>query len=302
MSASVEKIPYAGWPNCYRLTNGRLELVITSDVGPRVIRCGFIGGPNEFAEFEEDLGKTGGDVWRIYGGHRLWHSPESRARTYFPDNQPVQAEPIADGLRVIQPLETNCGIRKIITLRMDRREPRVTVEHELRNEGVWPVEMAVWCLSVMAPGGTAVIPQPRESDAEGLLPNRVLVLWPYTMMNDPRYTWGNKLIRLRQDARRGPTKIGLSVAAGWGAYCHRGHLFLKQFAFAKGAPYPDGGASVELYTNERMLELETLSPLCSVKPGETIKHTEVWTLVDGFDLPEDEDAALKAIEGHLAAV
>ena len=29
-----------------------------------------------FKEYDEQMGKTGGDEWRIYGGHRLWIAPE----------------------------------------------------------------------------------------------------------------------------------------------------------------------------------------------------------------------------------
>ena len=33
----VEKTEYEGWPNCYRVSNGEVELIVTGDVGPRVI-------------------------------------------------------------------------------------------------------------------------------------------------------------------------------------------------------------------------------------------------------------------------
>ncbi|MGE5550411.1 MAG: hypothetical protein ACM3ZC_07755 [Bacteroidota bacterium] len=300
MPVTVEKVAYAGWPNCYRVTNGKIEFIMTSDVGPRVIRFGFVGGPNEFAEFPEDLGRTGGETWRIYGGHRLWHSPESRARTYFPDNGPVSVDTLPDGLEVSQPMETKTGIVKCMRLTMDPEAPRVTAQHQLKNGGVWPVEMAAWCLSVMAPGGVGLAPQPREGDEEGLLPNRTLILWPYTEMCDPRYVWGSGLVRLSQDSGRGPTKFGLSVTDGWAAYVNRGHLFLKEFAWDEDLPYPDGGASVEIYTNERMLELETLSPLVLLEPGEALTHTEVWSLFDGFALPEGDDEAIARIKARMA--
>lgn len=54
-------INYAGWQNCYRLSDGHMEVVATADVGPRVIRCGLVGGPNLFVEEPKDLGRTGGD-------------------------------------------------------------------------------------------------------------------------------------------------------------------------------------------------------------------------------------------------
>ena len=99
----MEKIVYTGWPNCYRLANGLVELVVTTDVGPRVIRFGFVGGANVFKEYDAMLGLTGGDEWRIYGGHRLWHAPEGKPRTYCPDNGPVQIEEHPGFVRLIQP-------------------------------------------------------------------------------------------------------------------------------------------------------------------------------------------------------
>ncbi len=43
---------YRGWSNCHRVTNGRVELIATGDVGPRIIRFGFTGGANLFGEIE----------------------------------------------------------------------------------------------------------------------------------------------------------------------------------------------------------------------------------------------------------
>ena len=86
----IETIPYAGWDNCYRLANGLVELVVTGEVGPRIIRFGFLDQENEFKEFEGEVGLTGGEAWRSYGGHRLWHAPEAMPRSYVPDNSPVE--------------------------------------------------------------------------------------------------------------------------------------------------------------------------------------------------------------------
>ena len=85
----MEKVEYKGWSNCVRLSNDLVDLIATTDVGPRIIRFGFVGGENEFKEYEDMMGQTGGDEWRTYGGHRLWHAPEVQPRTYFPDNAPI---------------------------------------------------------------------------------------------------------------------------------------------------------------------------------------------------------------------
>ena len=61
----------------YKLSNGVVELVVTADVGPRILFYGFRNGENQFHEVKEDAGKNGGSEFRLYGGHRLWVSPGS---------------------------------------------------------------------------------------------------------------------------------------------------------------------------------------------------------------------------------
>jgi hypothetical protein len=289
---TVEKISYGGWPNCYRLSNGQVELIATTDVGPRVIRFGFIGEDNEFKEYGDQLGKVGGDQWRIYGGHRLWHAPEAKPRTYWPDNVPVNATVRDDGIELVQVTEGSTGIQKVIEITLDDGSNRVAVVHRLRNNGIWPVELAAWTLTVMETGGTVIIPQPAyKSHEEALLPVRSMALWGYTNMKDARYTWGSKYILLRQDSKaKEPTKIGVGVTEGWAAY-HRGtHLFLKRFVYDEGGRYPDFGSSVETFTNSEMIELETLGPLTALQSGEEVEHTEEWYLFKGVGPITDEDS------------
>ena len=284
----MEKTAYGGWPNCYRLTNGTLELIVTTDVGPRIIRLGFVGKPNMFKEYPDMIGKTGGDEWRIYGGHRLWHSPEVMPRTYAPDNSPVQATPAGNTLKIVQPTEGTTGIQKELEIALAEQGARARILHRLRNNGPWPLELAAWCLSVMDAGGMAVVPHPVKATLDKLLPNWCLTLWPYTDMNDPRVDWGTRYIRLRQVPGTQPFKIGLSNNEGWGAYLNRGQMFLKRFDYVEGATYPDFGASMEVYTNADMLELETVGPLRVLQPGAEIEHVELWSLFDNVSLPQSE--------------
>ena len=50
------------------ISNGDVELVITSDIGPRIMRYAFPGGQNVFKEFAEGLGKSGEEKWQLRGG------------------------------------------------------------------------------------------------------------------------------------------------------------------------------------------------------------------------------------------
>jgi len=286
----VEKINYKGWPDCYHLSNGLVDLVVTTDVGPRIIRFGFVGQGNEFKEYEQMLGKTGGGEWRIYGGHRLWHAPEASPRTYFPDNSPVQLEQHPDFVRLIQPTETTTGIQKEMDIRLAANEAHVEVSHRLRNANCWTVELAPWALSVMAPGGKAIIPlPPRAAHAEALLPVNTVALWAYTDMSDPRWTWGGKYVLLRQDPQATKAqKAGAMVADGWIAYARNGHLFVVKFDYVPGALYPDFGCSVETWTDADMLEVETLGPLVRLQPGATVEHIEHWFLFSDVPVPDND--------------
>lgn len=296
----MERINYEGWQDCLRLTNGSMELVITTAIGPRIIHCGFVGKQNLFGVMEDTKGLTGGDEWHLYGGHRLWHSPEIKPRTYSPDNSPIEAEEDGEWLHLIQPVEPGTGIGKEMQIRLDPSENRVDLVHTLTNHGCWDVEFAAWALTVMAKNGEMICPQP-QGDMDALLPNRWLVLWPYTNMADPRLTWGEQYIRMRQctDMTR-KCKFGLSNEDGWLAYLVGGDLFVKRFDYEPEADYPDGGCSVELFTNNVIMEVETLGPIAEIEPGGSITHIERWYLFDNVAVDETEKSIEKEVFARVS--
>lgn len=288
---TFEKVPYKGWSNCYRLANDQVELVVTADVGPRVIRFGFVDGPNMFANFEEMLGKSGESEWCNRGGHRLWAAPEINPRTYFPDNDPVTVEAHDGFVRFIPPVEDVNGIAKEIDIALDPTKAFATVTHRIRNTGVWPIELSVWALSVMDQGGVCILPLPPRGSHEGnLLPVNTLTFWAYTNMADPRWTWGQKYVLLRQDPNATtPQKVGAMITERWGAYAVHDGLFVKTFpAYDPDLAYADMGCNVETFTNNAMLELETLAPLAMLNPGEAAEHVETWSLFPNVPQPAND--------------
>lgn len=301
-AVTVEKIPYAGWPNCYRLSNGEVELIVTSDVGPRIIRYGFEGGQNFFVELEEDLGKTGGDNWRLYGGSRLWVGPEDPVYSYGADNDPVQVEISGNRLTAQAPVE-HTGVQKAIAVELSDEGSAVRVVYTLANRTIWPLRIATWVLTMMAPGGAGITTlPPRGTHPEVLAPTNPLVVFAFTNMADPRWTWLEKYIVLRQDPQNAdPEKIGLFNPETRGAYLLNGELFVKKFAASPDEEYPDMGASYETFTNERFLEIETLGPLRTLQPGESLDHVEEWSLhrpvaVDSWDDAELDRALAPYLE------
>lgn len=289
--SKIEKISYQGWSNCYRLSNREVDVIVTADIGPRIMRYGFVGDANILGELAETVGKTGGDEWRLYGGHRFWHAPEDFRRTYSPDNEAVEVYRIDGGLRLVQSVEKTTGIQKEIDLFLSPSNSRLKVVHRIRNTGVWPLELAAWGVTVMTKSGTVILPlPPRLSHDQCLQPTTTIALWSYTNMADPRWTWGNRYILLRQNPEAlSPQKIGLRSEEGWVAYAHTAGLFLKRFAFEPGRPYPDLGCSVEVFADAGTLEVQTLGPLQRLEPKATVEHVEQWYLLRAMQIPQNDD-------------
>jgi len=283
-------INYGGWPNCCRLFNGQVELIVTTDVGPRIIHFGFAGQPNEFHEVAADLSKTGGDTYRLYGGHRLVHSPEDMVRTYCPDNAPVRFEEHDGFVRLTQPAEATTGIAKEMDIRLAPDTAMARVTHRLRNANLWAVQLAPWAISMMAPGGTCIIPlPPRVAHAESRLNLSTVTLWDFTDMADPRWAWGRRYVMLRQDpGLEAAQKVGVMAPDAWIAYARAGHLFVSTFEFVPSASYSDLGSCIETYADGSFLEVETLGPSVTLQPGASVEHTEHWHLFEGVPTPGTE--------------
>lgn len=296
----MENLEYGGWPNCVRLSNGTMELVMTTDVGPRVIRCGFIGGENLFREYEDQTGKTGGEDWRIYGGHRLWHAPEVRPRTYAPDNEAVTLDWDGTTLTLTQPREVWTAVQKEMRVSLAEWGNRVKVTHRITNHNLWEIELSAWAISVMRGGGFAILPRtPYGKHGENLVAAQNISLWRYTNLADPRFTWGEKYILVRTDPEStNPQKVGILNTEGWAAYATGGEVFLKKIEHQADAVYPDLNASSQVYTQGEMIELETLSPLTRIDRGETLEWVEHWSLLRG-EVTQDESAIEAFFAPHI---
>jgi hypothetical protein len=294
----VEKIAYGGWPNCHRVSNGEVELIVTADVGPRVIRYGFVGGQNLFKEFADQMGKSGETTWQIRGGHRLWIGPEDAKYTYGLDNGPVTVTASENGMiTATQPTEPETGLQKEMVIHMAPTGSRVGVEHRITNRNLLPVEFAPWAPTVMAPGGIGITGYPpRGTHPEMLAPTNPLVMWAYTDLSDPRWIFMKKYLALRQDPKAtSPQKIGLFNPRTFGAYLLRNELFLKQYAAEPDRVYPEFFCSFQTFTNADFLELETFGPFAKLLPGQTVSLIENWSLHKDVHIQHWTDAEVDRV-------
>ncbi len=303
-AVKIEKTNYKGWPNSYRISNGEVEAVVTSDIGPRVIRYGFPGGQNLFKEFAEGLGKSGEATWQLRGGHRIWIAPEDAVRTYAPDNGPVHISIKGDVLEATEPTEPLTGLEKQITVKMAPGGTGVEVLHRIRNTTQKTIELAPWALTMMAQGGTGIhgFP-PRGTHPQVLAPSNPLVMFAFTDLADKRWQFTKKYLILRQDPNNHgqPQKLGSFNAHTWAAYLLGSDLFIKHYEADAKRTYPDFNASFETFTNADFLEQETLGPMTKLAPGASVDHIERWTLHKNVHIREWNDAELDRVLLPLVA-
>ncbi len=290
---------YKGLGKALKLSSPKLEIVVTLDIGPRIMHFSKPGQENileDEAVLSEKL--PDGKTWSIYGGHRVWHSPEAYPRSYMPDSSPLAGyEILDDGIIMHQKQEEWTQITKSMEVRF--LEESIKIFNRIKNNGAWPVEAAVWSLTVGSRGGREVCPVVQRNT--GLLPNTHYVSWPYSKLNDRRVYWGQKYIVVENDPDdKTAFKFGYPNEYGWIAYFNKGMCFIKKFTHQKGANYPDSGCSWETYTSYWGIELESLSPLSILKPGMIAEHVDEWYLYDCPVRPQIDEEQIDAVLSTIA--
>ena len=281
---------YFGLPTIL-ITNQHLTLEFLSQAGPRIVRL-FLGESkdNVLKEIPNESIETPYGIFHFCGGHRLWHAPESMPRSYLPDNEGLIIEQTAQGVRLTGPVETPTSIQKSIEIRLHPEKPFVTLIHSLMNQGVWPVKLATWAITQLPLGGMAILPQTKTPlDKNGLLPNRHLVLWPYTSWEDPRLQLHDDYILIKAEGKTPPIKIGYANSIGWLGYLHNAVLFCKKAPYEASNTYPDFDSSTECYCDNRFIELETLGPFTQLEPGQSTQHVETWELYPAPGIAANRD-------------
>jgi hypothetical protein len=278
----IRESVYRGLEGCVEISNGVCSVIVSIGFGPRVLSYALDGGESVFGWHPDAAVETPLGTWKPYGGHRLWLAPENMPLSYSPDNDPVAFVENDDlSASFVKKADLEAGVEKQMTLTLDAASSNVTVDHRITNIGDQPIEASAWGLTIMQPGGVAIVPnEPAAAySPDSLLPVRTMALWSYTDLTDPRWSFEDESIRLRVDESLGhPQKFGVLNKQGWAAYEWNGLRFTKRFEFVDGAAYPDMNSNTEIYTAGGFVEVETLSPLKLLHPGDAIDHREVWEL------------------------
>lgn len=249
---------------------GSYRIRLATEFGPRIVGLSHEGGPQIFAVLDDDVAiDHPGGTYRFHGGHRLWAAPENAGTTYATDDHPCQVRR-ADGAVVVSGPVDAAGLTKEISIRS--RGSALEVSHRISRQAGHG-SLAAWAITQLPLGGIALLAVAGEETSP--LPNRQLVLWPYTRITDPRLTIEEHVIVVEAEGDA-PLKIGTGPGTvGRLGYLRSNQLFLKECIAASGDTIPDLGAARQVYVGQGFCELETMGGLSDAEA--TI--TENWSVV-----------------------
>lgn len=281
----MEVVPFGGFERACRLVGRNFEAHLPLEVGPRVLGFGPIGGPNFLNVYAKDYGIKDDGKYHSYGGHRLWVAPEEAGKTMIADSSEPECEEIERGIRLASATDKFHTQREIIA-QVSADGQSLTLEHRIYNRGAYPVDLALWAITVMVTEGVCVWPfEDHIPHAQKVLPSQPLVRWGYTDLSDPRWDLGHEYGAVHQAAGESQ-KLGMLIPQGIAAYSVNGHTFVKTFPYHADRSYPDYGVNFEVYTRADMLEVESLGPNERILPGQYASHTEQWFVLENESAPD----------------
>jgi hypothetical protein len=301
LSIEVKEIEYENYGNCIQMSNRVIDVVVTVDIGPRIVRFGYIGEENVLyndlerkyvnndPKIAERYGKDA--AFYLYGGHRVWLYPERMPETYYPDNDPVVYGILTGGVSFTPARQKRNEMQLGFEIVMSDGTTDIMVVHSAKNCSKEKQICALSAITAMKGGGTQYIPMNRDNNSM-LVPNRILTAWPYTDIQDKRITFTNKHLTVRHDgAFENALKLGTNNLMGCAAYVNGDYTMVKRYVHNAQAQYPDSGCSYETYVCKDYAEMQSMSPLYSIEPGEGIRHVENLSLfkTGGNVIPTGDD-------------
>lgn len=260
------------------------RLVIVHGVGPRIAFFGRVRGDNLL--FWDRRGEHRRGDWHLYGGHRLWVArpgADEAEETYAPDNAPCAVRRISGGVEVTAPPDA-ARIEKTLVVRAPgERSDAWIIEHRLRNAGDMLWSGGAWALTATLPArGTRYrIPLGGGAPEWDLVTLVIPRRWGgghTSRLADPQFSFTDDALEFRARGHEAKRMVMAPHGTLEMSDPDRGR-FVKRAAYVPHQQYPLGtNLATYLGPKSFMVELETMSPLVTLAPNETLVHVETWSL------------------------
>lgn len=281
---TVERTSYKGWQDCYRLTNGIVEVIVVPSIA-RIMHYGFIGEPNVLWVNPATEGKpVKPGEWPNHGGDKAWVWPQDEwqirtGRGWPPppatDQVPHQVE-VIDGrvLRLVSPLVAGYGVRIVRDIWLEPKGTRlVTLTRLEKMRDGAEFAIAAWTVTQL--------PSPDLLLVELCVGSRLSQ--GYKLFSPDDWKSVRRLSdRILLPERRSDVSVKLGSDAEVLAWFKAPYLVVQKSPLvAEGLSAYQPGDRAQVYSNPDTLpyiELEFTSPLKILKKGESASLEVTWEL------------------------
>jgi hypothetical protein len=275
-SVKIEAEKYNGWDHAFRISNGTVDIVAVPKIG-RVIRYGYVGGPNILWENLPISGLPKSKTeYSNYGGEKLWPAPQSEWG--WPPDEDLDGTEwtttlTKSGVHMESPISKKTKLQFLLDVSVADVGTEVKLHAFLVNHG--PAHAyAPWHVTQVNNPSEVFLP----TESTSALPTG----WHgFGDKLDPKF---HTLVRNGLSIRRSTQK-----SYKFGAFSRSGeikatvgssviHVTTKVYPRAK---YCDTGSPLEVYTNagpEPFVELEHLGPYDKLETGQGTALDITWRL------------------------
>ena len=277
-----------------RITTDAIDLAAVTCCGPRICHLSLPGHENLLLWAPGQYGR--GD-WDLKGGHRVWATrpgADENEDTYTPDNEPCEVQIDGNSVLITGAASTLNGTRRGMQITAFD-DGYVEVDNFIINDGPMLYSAGVWALTCTLPGEDAEYAVPigdgSSWDAFTLVSFREWAGHGQGGFADDQIRITDDLVRL---APRGiENKRALQSHAGIIAMASpkRNVTFAKKAEFDPAGQYPlNTNIAFYIGPDNFMVEMETMGPECSLKPGQELHHVETWVLKNTSAALDNADA------------
>lgn len=286
MAHTIKEIEYAGWKRCIYLSNGVFETVLSTEVGPRILRYSKVGGPNLLYLDSYAAGQTSDlKVWRIYGGHTFDALTEGKPLR-LPENQPIGYSKQEDGVSFEPVVFEKQGFSKTVAVRMCRRGG-LEIKETLQNLSDTPLTISAMGSTHLNISGRVALPAASLRQIASAVKGE--------KVDQRRLSFGGELCFVDHDmARGGEYALNFDLPELWCAYFLYGVMFVMTSPAVEGAVY-DENAMLRVEADANKVAISSFSPRYSLEKGEAFTHVEVWNIFPEVYQPTTEQEALEAL-------
>ncbi len=290
----VSSITYHGWADSLVLNNGKVEAVVVPAVG-RVMQFHFVGEDGVLWENDKLQGKPAdpkATEWANFGGDKSWPSPQADwqkmiGRGWPPpatfDSTALESHTNGGVVELESPVDPAYGIRVYRRIKLDPQQPVLTVTTTYEKVSGDPVKVGVGVITQLRDPQRAFIKVPTQSKfADG-----------YVLLNFEKPQDRKLQDSLFSLTRSHETHSQIGSDGSSLLWMNEKYALRIDSSRISDAEYANQGSSSVIYTNpdpDAYVELETYGPLTTMKAGDKIQRTNLYTLSRRTEKDPDVEA------------